>query len=66
MKPTRAATLSGWPDSHRPITAPTSASGMFTMISADSAADLYRLYSTTNISVSDTMDSRPTRREASS
>jgi hypothetical protein len=40
MKPTSAATDSGWPDSHRPITAPTRASGMFTMISADSAADL--------------------------
>ena len=32
MKPISVATDRGWPDSHRPITLPTSASGMFAMI----------------------------------
>ena len=40
MKPTSAATDRGWPDSHNPITAPTNASGMLTMISAESVLDL--------------------------
>ena len=40
MKPTRAATDNGWPDSHSPNTAPTRANGMFTMMSADRTTDL--------------------------
>ena len=39
MKPTSAATDSGCPDSHSPITLPTSASGMFAMIIHASAAE---------------------------
>ncbi len=39
MKPTSAATESGWPDSHRPTTAPTSASGMLAMMSSESFVD---------------------------
>ena len=39
IKPISAATDSGWPDTHSPSTAPTSASGMLAMMRADSVAE---------------------------